>query len=444
VNDGLSLFDAALRADRALLVPAPLDLAALRSRPDSLPPLLRGLVRPVRRTVQSSARADGGESLVRRLAALPEDEREAALLDLVRAEVAAVLASGVDAVAGQVHFADLGLDSLTAVELRNRLGAATGLRLPATITFDQPTPADLGRYLHAELREIAAAVSPDGVTDTGQASPRTAPEPAQEPLATLYRRLTGIGEFAAAAELIAVASHVRSSFGLAERRAHAPAPIRLAEGDAPVKLICFPAVSAISGPHEYARFGHSMRGERDVFVLPSPGYDERDLLPDSQETFIRMHVETVQELVRDAPFAIVGRSMGGCIAHAVAAGLEERGLFPAGLALIDSYPIESATLVERIERYQMIWSDASLTTMGGYGRVLAEWRPEPIAARTLMIRASQPLRGTIVDPTRKHDWRAYWPLPHEVVDVPGDHFTVLEEHAETTVVAVRAWIETLT
>jgi thioesterase domain-containing protein len=100
-------------------------------------------------------------------------------------------------------------------------------------------------------------------------------------------------------------------------------------------------------------------------------------------------------------------------------------------------------MVERIERYQMVWSDASLTTMGGYGRILAGWQPEPIKARTLMIRARQPLRGTIVDPTAPGGWRAYWPQPHESVDVPGDHFTVLEEHAETTVVAVRQWIDAL-
>ncbi|HEV2634428.1 MAG TPA: type I polyketide synthase [Actinocrinis sp.] len=463
-EEGLALFDAAVDQahDHAagLLVPVPLDFSTLRSRADALPPLLRGLVRPQRRSAREAV-ADGGATLLRRLAGLAGPERAAVLLDLVRTEVAAVLAADPAAIADREPFADLGLDSLTAVELRNRLGGATGLRLPPAVTFDQPTAADLAAYLAAELGETTAVdpAAPGGPAGSAaESGVGSGADLTQGPLSTLYRRLTGIGEFAAAAELIAVASHLRTSFSADERHLHVRPPIRLAEGDAPMKLVCFPAVSAISGPHEYARFGHSMRGERDVIVLPSPGYDERDSLPDSTETYVRMHVETVRDFVGDSPFAIVGRSMGGCVAHAAAAGLEELGVYPAGLVLIDAYPIESAAvegmrdwwlaamltgMVERIERYQMIWSDASLTTMGGYGRILNDWRPRPIKARTLMIRAQQPLRGTIVDPTGRQDWRAYWPLPHEVLDVPGDHFTVLEDHAETTVAAVRRWIDAL-
>jgi len=201
------------------------------------------------------------------------------------------------------------------------------------------------------------------------------------------------------------------------------------------------------------------KDERDVYVIPTPGYDERDALPDTLETFTRMHADTVQSLVGDRAFAVVGRSMGGCVAHAVTAGLERRGVAVAGLLLIDAYTMDAPTLepyrdwwqasmltamVERIERYRMIWSDASLTTMGGYGLILSAWQAEPIAARTLAVRAAEPLRGTIIDPAGRLDWRPSWPLPHDVADVPGDHFTVLEGHAETTVTAVRKWIDSLT
>jgi surfactin synthase thioesterase subunit len=69
----------------------------------------------------------------------------------------------------------------------------------------------------------------------------------------------------------------------------------------------------------------------DVHVLATPGYDERDALPDSFETLVRMQADTVQELVAaGGAFALAGRSMGGCIAHAVAAELERRGHGPAG------------------------------------------------------------------------------------------------------------------
>lgn len=79
--------------------------------------------------------------------------------------------------------------------------------------------------------------------------------------------------------------------------------------------------------------------------------------------------------------------------------------------------------------------------MGAYGRILAGRQPRPIGVRTPVVRAREPLRGTVADPTGRFDRRAFWPLPHETVDVPGDRFTVLEEHSETTVTAVREWID---
>jgi len=152
--EGVELFDTALRLDQPVLVPAPLDLAALRRQAsaETLPSLLRGLVRPARRTAGTGGTAPGGEHpLALRLAGLDAPARDAVLLELVRAEVAVVLSAETDAIGARRAFSDLGLDSLTAVELRNRLNTATGLRLPATLTFDYPTPADLVGYLRTVL-----------------------------------------------------------------------------------------------------------------------------------------------------------------------------------------------------------------------------------------------------------------------------------------------------
>ncbi|WP_133116514.1 phosphopantetheine-binding protein [Amycolatopsis antarctica] len=110
--------------------------------------MLRGLVPVTRRT--ASALPTPAE-FTARLAGLPEDERRRALTDLVRDSVAGVTQSSAEAIVADREFQALGFTSLTAVELRNQLGAATGLRLPATLVFDYPTPAALAEYLLTEL-----------------------------------------------------------------------------------------------------------------------------------------------------------------------------------------------------------------------------------------------------------------------------------------------------
>uniref|UniRef100_UPI0038B636C3 SDR family NAD(P)-dependent oxidoreductase n=1 Tax=Saccharopolyspora aridisoli TaxID=2530385 RepID=UPI0038B636C3 len=148
-EQGARLFDAALSVEQPVVLPIRLDLAALRSGGD-VPPLLRGLVRT--RSRRSLAGSRAAESLVARLSALGEPERPGALVDLVRGEVAAVLGHADEkAIDPSRAFQDLGFDSLTAVELRNQLGSATGLRLPTTLSFDYPTAKALAEYLHDQL-----------------------------------------------------------------------------------------------------------------------------------------------------------------------------------------------------------------------------------------------------------------------------------------------------
>nr|WP_308401698.1 SDR family NAD(P)-dependent oxidoreductase [Streptomyces roseoverticillatus] len=167
VDEGLRLFDAALALGRATVAPLRLDLGGLQG---TVPPVLRGLRGPVRATARRAARTAPKGTLGQRLAGLPEAEREQVVLDLVRTEVAAVLGhASVQAVQPEHAFQDAGFDSLTSVELRNRLNAATGLRLPATMVFDHPTPAALSRFLLAETlgvqEQSEAAVAAVAGTD---------------------------------------------------------------------------------------------------------------------------------------------------------------------------------------------------------------------------------------------------------------------------------------
>ncbi|MGX7828815.1 type I polyketide synthase [Actinokineospora sp. 24-640] len=149
--DGLRLFDAALATDLPLLVPADLTLPRTRGQ------------RP-------AARQDAG--LAARLGGLSDDERGRALLEVVRAQTAEALGHDDPAAVSAANpFKELGFDSLTSVELRNRLASATGLRLPVTLVFDHPTPGRLAEHLAGRLRGPSAGIGAHGLDELEAALP---------------------------------------------------------------------------------------------------------------------------------------------------------------------------------------------------------------------------------------------------------------------------------
>ncbi|MGW4502658.1 SDR family NAD(P)-dependent oxidoreductase, partial [Micromonospora sp. NPDC004336] len=152
---GLGLWDAALAHGGAALVPAVVDLPAMRAQAAAgrVPAMLRALVGPA-----AKRRRSGGEGWADRLAGLDPREARTQVVLLVRGLVAQVLGhSGADQVPADRAFRELGFDSLTAVELRNRINGATGLRLTSTLVFDYPTPDALSDHLYEQLSGQVAA-----------------------------------------------------------------------------------------------------------------------------------------------------------------------------------------------------------------------------------------------------------------------------------------------
>ncbi len=158
-QEGLELLDLAIAGSDPVVMAAPLDMSILRAeaRSGAVSAPLRGLVHVTPR--QASKGEDG--SLAHRLAALAPEERPDMLRDLVRAETATVLGlSSANAIGLDRAFKEMGFDSLAAVELRNRLGALTGVRLPATVVFDYPSARSLAEYLFGKLDQGGISTGP--------------------------------------------------------------------------------------------------------------------------------------------------------------------------------------------------------------------------------------------------------------------------------------------
>jgi thioesterase domain-containing protein/acyl carrier protein len=440
-DEGMTLFDAATAADEAVFVPMSLNTAALRreAAPDRIPPLLRGLVRV---TAHGSRGAADGAAFRRRLLELPEDERGNLLVEAVRAHVATVLghASG-EGIDPEQPLAELGLDSLGAVELRNRLTAVTGLRLPAALTFDYPTVGEVAEHLRERLAGPGerSPETPEGVPSAGPA----------DSIAALFRQAHLAGQFDDGLTLLRAASRIRPTFDVSGETGRTPKPVRLSRGPKQPALICFAAPVALSSPRQYARFAAQFQDVLDVSVLVPPGFAEGEPLPVSVEAVVAVQAGLVRECAGGAPFVLAGHSSGGWLAHAVAGRLESDGVSPAGVVLLDTYlpgtgaiqSFGSVFMDNMFEREETVdgLNFSRLTGMVGYFRVFKEWKPEPIAAPTLFVRAEASLVG---DDHPDGDGRpAPWPFPHTMTEVSGNHWTMMEEYSGTAARLVREWLD---
>ncbi|MEU6776572.1 type I polyketide synthase [Streptomyces sp. NPDC046759] len=426
--------------DEATLTVAPIDWekflpAFTVGRPSPLLadlPDVQRLLEAERAEQAAGEESGAGAALAIELAQLAPAEREERLLEHIRSQSAVVLGhASAEEVLPTAHFLELGFDSLTAIDLRRRLSAATGLRLPAGLAFDHPTPARLAKYLLTRLQ------------DAGRGTPEERPA---DMLVQLYRHASENGTAAEAMGMLMEAARFRPSFERPEDLARRPAPVRLSQGDRPYALMCFSPYVVPAGAHQYARFAAPFRDRLDLWALVNPGYEKDEPVPSEPDAVLRLHARTVRECAGGKPVVLLGYSSGGWIAHGVAAHLEAMGEQPAAVVMVDSFSrqvpfdhqVLNAMAQAQSQRLDFMRSGGEqLTAMGRYMRLFDDWAAPEIAAPTLLVRASEPMLSGAAD----GDGRGAPPEHVDtIVEVAGNHYSMLEDHAGTTAAAVDSWL----
>ncbi|MDQ0935944.1 acyl transferase domain-containing protein/thioesterase domain-containing protein/acyl carrier protein [Streptomyces turgidiscabies] len=445
VEQGLAMFDEALAGPQAAVALTRLELGAVRGRTD-VPPLWRVLAgQPARRA--AGDHQAGPDNLAHRLAALPDAEaRDAYLLQLVTDHVDLVLghAPG-DGVDTTKEFRELGFDSLTAVDLRNRLQATTGMSLPATLVFDYPDAASLAGYLSAEFG------------DAGPVAAELEARAPRDPMQDLYLNALENGRADLGDEFALSAARLRPRYGDPAQLERRPVPVRLSAGDnTGPHLVCVCPPLALNGPQAYNRFAAELAADWKVSALVAPGFTADAPLPESREVLIATLADAVQDYIGDSAFALTGLSSGGVLAHEIARELHRRGNDPLGVVLLDSYPMNSPVLkrwknemarvgLERARSLDRRQADEGFRieeiTASAWicGELLLDWEPQELTVPSCLVRASEPVVA---------EDGADWQTPvaaSAVIDVPGDHFSIMDrQFAATTAAAVREWLAGVT
>ncbi|MFE0464119.1 phosphopantetheine-binding protein, partial [Kitasatospora sp. NPDC058965] len=441
VEEALGLFDTALATPHPVQVPLHVNPAALRTRTDELPALLRGLAPAVRR--RSAKGAADPAALRRRLAGLGEPEREEVLLELVRTLAAGILGH---AGAAEVHperdFLEAGFDSLASMELRNGLNEATGLRLPPMVVFDNKNPNGLAGYLRSVLD--SQQPSEDGSTPVEVT--------AGETLTDIFRGAVQSGQTKRGLELLRAVAGIRPRFASAAEYPGAPGPVRLLDGPAGPRLLCLSSPMATSGALQHKRVVSHLSTPRPVYAIPMAGFHPGESLPDSPEAAIDLLAATVLKAAEGEPFVLMGYSAGGIFAHATARHLAETaGVRPAGMVMLDTYevndlgggPVEQ--LLEGMFHKEGAFGgfdSTRLSAMGGWGGLIPHLDLGPLdGVPGLHIQCIRSFFPEVPDAEPDAEWISRpWNPEYTLVPVKADHFSLIEENAALPGRAIEEWL----
>ena len=402
-------------------------------------PLLDDLPEAQRITEAAASAAESQDSeLIQWLAGLDTAGQLSVLTDLVRKEAAVVLGHTTsDHIAASRAFKDAGFDSLTAMELRNRLTDATGQRLPATLIYDYKTPTAVARHLLSAM-DISETI-------------RLQPEQHQT-LGGIYSELAMRGKIEEMEILAASVAALRDTFDGVAKFGRGARVLQLSHGDQTPHIICFPSLVALPGQMQYDRLSSYFQGISDLSVVIVPGYQQNEPLASSIDALTDVLAEATLWCAQGKPFALLGHSSGGLLAHAVGTHLEGSGVQPISVILLDPFipdsvspQLSKALIYELFARRPMSadnFDDGGITVMLTYLRMFQAWQPQPVAAPTLVVRPAEGILGSPDEPIIRQEWRTQWTLDHVEAEVPGDHFTMSVEYAHTTAESVHDWLST--
>ncbi len=258
---------------------------------------------------------------------------------------------------------------------------------------------------------------------------------------------SNIGALREAMERATLRAESRQTFDLPLTADDVPRSERLSGGPTRPSIIGIPTTAALSGTHQYLDFSKGFRNVRDVFALAVPGFVRGERLPASIEAAVEVEASAVRQCVSDVPVVLAGISSGGTFAYGIASYLESIGLTVAGVVLVDAYPLRSTVSQDHLtyallgrmfqeKELRRYLTDTRLTAMAWYVKLFKDWELAEIAAPTLLVHPTEPMPGMSTD----GEWRSEWPHPHETIEVPGNHWTMMMEDAASTAVAVEKWI----
>ncbi|WP_319063995.1 SDR family NAD(P)-dependent oxidoreductase [Streptomyces europaeiscabiei] len=392
-----------------------------------------------RRRPTATAAADAAPSRELDTEALrdrPATDRIATLTRLVRTHAAAVLGhASFENVSAEQTLRNAGFDSLATVELRTRLGNATGLRVAATAPMDHPTPAALARYLDTLVTGAAPVVRDDAFLDEVAASVRASDR--RQTLRVLHgaadRRRLALG----AAELDSVRWERLNAGAGTEAEAEAEAGTGAgAEAEAPTMLL-LPPIPTAPGTSPYERLVRQLDTGHTLLTVGLPGY-AADPLPADLPTVLEALVRALPKPDPRRPYLLLGHCTGGTLAAVLAEALEKHGHPVSGLILLDS-PRHMASVPESFfTDFEQAVTDPAvrgsittehLTALAAYHRMLDQAPPGDPAVPTLCLHPED------------SPFASEWPAEVTFRSLPGGHGSPVDEHAADAAAAISAWLE---